>query len=215
MSRACRVLIVDDEPNVRLVFRAALEADGYEVVEAGDGEEAVDRLRGAAVDLVLLDLRMPLLDGLETLRHLREVGDATPVVVVTAHGGVPDAVAAMKLGAVDFLEKPTTPEALRGVVSGAVGRPPVSRPGSAPAPPRPAPATARFAEELIRARRALDRREFDEAEFFLGRALAIDPRSAEAARLRDALHEGRRAHEGPYRVLRDLFPVGRPRRGPR
>src|SRR5262249_39375383 len=73
MSRACRVLIVDDEPNVRLVCRAALEADGYEVAEAGDGEEAVDRLRGAPVDLILLDLRMPLLDGLETLRHLREV----------------------------------------------------------------------------------------------------------------------------------------------
>jgi DNA-binding response OmpR family regulator len=215
MSRARRVMIVDDEPNVRLVFRAALEADGYEVAEAGDGEEAVDRLRGAPVDLILLDLRMPRLDGMETLRHLRAVGDDTPVVVVTAHGGVPDAVAAMKLGANDFLEKPMTPEALRGVVSEVLGRHAASPPGPAATPPEPAPAAARFAEKLARARRALDRREFDEAEFFLGQALGLDPRSAEAAHLRDALHERRRAHEGPYRVLRDLFPVGRPRRGAR
>jgi DNA-binding NtrC family response regulator len=201
-------MIVDDEPNIRLTARAVLEADGYQVVEAGDGEEAVERLRREPVDLILLDLRMPLLGGLETLRHLREVGDDTPVVVVTAHGGVSDAVAAMKLGAVDFVEKPMTPEALRGVVSEAVGRRSASAAG-------PAPAAARLAEELARVQHALDRRAFDEAEFFLARALAVDPRSAEAARLRDALREGRREHEGPYRVLRDLFPVGRPRRGAR
>ena len=86
------ILIVDDEPNVRLMLRTALESAGYRVVEAADGLAALTRLRDAACDLVLLDLRMPKLDGIATLHRLRERGDATPVVMLTAHGSIPDAV---------------------------------------------------------------------------------------------------------------------------
>ena len=110
MTGAARILIVDDEPNVRLVFRTALEAVGYAVDEVADGGAALDRLRESPADLVLLDLQMPRLDGMATLARLREAGDDVPVVIITAHGSVPDAVAAMKLGAIDFLAKPLTPD---------------------------------------------------------------------------------------------------------
>jgi DNA-binding response OmpR family regulator len=224
MNRSPLILVVDDEPNVRLVVRTALEAEGYGVVEARDGEEALARLRDRRFDLILLDLRLPVLDGMGTLRRLRESGDDTPVVIVTAHGSVPDAVAAIKLGAIDFLAKPMTPEALRGVVADVVGRHSAAPAGPPPevqataAEPEPEAGAAesanRFAEALTGAKRALNRREFDKAEFFLDRALALDPRSNEAGRLKGLLRDSRREHQGPYRVLRDLFPVGLPRRAP-
>src|SRR5262245_5973214 len=112
MSRTNRVLIVEDEPNVRLVFGTALEAPGVELATAEDGEAALKALKKKPADLVLLDLQMPNLDGMGLLRRLRAGGNDVPVVVITAHGSVPDAVAAMRLGAIDFLAKPMTPEAL-------------------------------------------------------------------------------------------------------
>ena len=88
MDAPKRILIVDDEPNVRLVFRTALEATGYLVTEAADGDAALAQLRKLPTDLILLDLKMPVVDGMETLRRLRDAGDETPVVVVTANGSV-------------------------------------------------------------------------------------------------------------------------------
>jgi len=210
MNGTLRIMIVDDEPNIRLMTRIALEADGFKVVEAEDGEEAIDRLQASPVDLVLLDLRMPLLDGLETLRHLRAIGDRTPVVIVTAHGGVTDAVAAMKLGAMDVLQKPMTPQVLRRLVSEVIQRDSESRSKTVAKPlaTKPASQSVRIAEKMTRARRALDRGEFDEAEFFLGQVQTLEPRSAEAARLNELLRESRYKVEGPYRFLRELFPVG-------
>ena len=101
---------------MRLVLRTALASVGYEVVEAEDGQTALEQLtlRRTSFDLVLLDLQMPRMDGMELLRRLRDAGDVVPVVILTAHGSIPEAVAAMKLGAIDFLTKPITPEALGG-----------------------------------------------------------------------------------------------------
>ncbi len=131
MDRRKRILIVDDEPNVRLVFRTALATLGAEITVAEDGESALDRLERQSFDLVLLDLKMPHVDGMETLRRLRERGDDTPVVIVTAHGDVPHAVEAMKLGAIDFLSKPLAPPMLRGVAAEVLAR--HSEPEAAPA----------------------------------------------------------------------------------
>ncbi|HWE39672.1 MAG TPA: response regulator, partial [Isosphaeraceae bacterium] len=107
--KAGRVLIVDDEPNVRLVFRTALESAGYAVAEVDDGPEALAWLAKARADVVLLDIQMPLMGGMDVLRGLRDAGNDVPVVIITAHGSIPDAVAAIKLGAIDFLSKPLTP----------------------------------------------------------------------------------------------------------
>src|SRR5690348_13363423 len=86
MSDNASILIVDDEPNVRLGFRTALETVGYPVDEAVDGPNALDRLERSPASLVLLDLRMPGLDGMEVLRRLRDAGNGVPVIIVTAHG---------------------------------------------------------------------------------------------------------------------------------
>jgi DNA-binding response OmpR family regulator len=117
-----RILIVDDEPNVRLSFRIALESARYTVAEAEDGEDAVDLLRREAFDLVLLDLRMPLLDGIETLHCLRAEAIEVPVVIVSAHGDAPLIARALRLGAVDFISKPVTPATLRRRMQGVLDR---------------------------------------------------------------------------------------------
>ena len=127
MSLQKRILIVDDEANVRMVFRTTLETVGHEVAEADDGAAAILLARKAPFDLILLDLKMPGTDGMETLKRLRDSGDPTPVVVVTAHGGVAEAVAAVKLGAIDFLPKPVSPTSLREVVASAVASAVLSR----------------------------------------------------------------------------------------
>jgi DNA-binding NtrC family response regulator len=122
MSTAARILIVEDEPNVRLVFRTALESTACTLSTAEDGETALRWLKQSPFDLVLLDLQMPGLNGIEVLRRLRDTGNVVPVVIITAHGSISDAVQAMKLGAVDFLTKPVMPEALRKVVAEALAR---------------------------------------------------------------------------------------------
>jgi DNA-binding NtrC family response regulator len=111
------ILIVDDEPNVRLTYRTALETEGLEVREAPDGRTALDALSERQFDLAILDMRMPEVSGLELLESMRGKGIQTPVVIVTAYGDVPHAVRALKLGAIDFLEKPLTPETLRAMVA--------------------------------------------------------------------------------------------------
>ncbi len=203
------VMIIDDEPNVRLMLRTALESSAYRVVEAADGLAALALLRDTACDLVLLDLRMPKVNGMETLSRLRERGDATPVVMLTAHGSIPDAVTAMKLGAIDFLAKPITPRELRAVVSDVIRRN-EDRPAASPAiAAQPAAQRRSFGFELARAKRAINRGEFEEAERLLREVLAGDPDLKEAHELLDRLltlkeREGR----GSFAILRDWFPGG-------
>ena len=109
-----RVLVVDDDPGVRYTLREILEAEGLAVDEAADGAAALARLDQAFAPLVLTDLRMPGLDGLELLRRLRERAPAPRVVLITAHGSERTAVEAMKARRLGLL-----PQALRG--GGAAG----------------------------------------------------------------------------------------------
>jgi DNA-binding response OmpR family regulator len=117
-----RLLIVDDEPHIRQMMRMTLETGSDQIVEAGSGEEALNLFGdGTTTDIVVLDQKMPGLDGLETLRRIKQRAPRTPVLMVTAFGSIELAVDAMKLGATDFLRKPMTPEALRGAVAAAAG----------------------------------------------------------------------------------------------
>jgi DNA-binding response OmpR family regulator len=207
-DREC-ILIVDDEPNVRLMLRTALESVGYRVVEAADGLGALARLEGSGCDLVLLDLRMPKLDGMQTLARLRERGDLTPVVMLTAHGSIPDAVAAMRLGAIDFLAKPITPVELRTVVADVLRRH-RAEPPPAPVAARPASRERRsLGFELARAKRAVNRGEFAEAERLLREVLAEDAHSKDAHELLDRLLTLKeREQNGAFPLLREWFPGG-------
>ena len=107
-----RVLVVDDEPAVREVLERILKVEGFDVALAGDGREAVRRQTEAPADAVLLDVLMPGLDGLEVCRRLRDVGDRTPVLMLTAREGVGDRVAGLEAGADDYLAKPFALEEL-------------------------------------------------------------------------------------------------------
>ena len=111
------VLIVDDEKNIRLTLRETLKSLHLSVDSAVNGEEALDMAAQQSYDLVLLDLKMPGIDGIDVLRRLRELSPKTAVVLLTAHGNVESAVDAMKLGAVDFLQKPFAPQEIRDLVT--------------------------------------------------------------------------------------------------
>ena len=115
-----QVLIVDDEPNLRKILAAQLSRDGYEVMLAEDGEQGLTMLRENHIDLIVTDLKMPKVDGMELLRQaLRESPDL-PIVMITAHGTVDTAVEALKLGAFDYLTKPFDKDEVRQVVAKAL-----------------------------------------------------------------------------------------------
>ena len=105
MTSLPRALVVDDEPLVRGLVADILEMRGYQVEVAGNGEEAVERFRLETYDLVISDIRMPRMDGLEELLHLRALDQQVPVVMMTGHGGDEERVGAERLGAL-FLRKP-------------------------------------------------------------------------------------------------------------
>jgi two-component system, NtrC family, response regulator HydG len=115
-----RVLVVDDDPGVRYTLREILESAKLEVVEAADGQEALERFEATFCPLVVTDLRMPRLDGMELLRRLVARAPAPRVVVITAHGSERQAVEAMKAGAFDYFRKPFDNDELLAVVSRAV-----------------------------------------------------------------------------------------------
>lgn len=104
MSR--RVLIIDDESSVRDAIRMILEYEGYQVHESRSGSDGIERLAAEHFDVVLLDVKMPVLDGMEVLDNLSERGIGVPVVMISGHGDIQTAVEATRKGAWDFLEKP-------------------------------------------------------------------------------------------------------------
>jgi two-component system response regulator MprA len=101
-----RILVVDDEPAVQSALSRALVLERYDVALANDGREALERLGSAAYEAVILDIAMPYVDGLEVCRRLREGGDRTPVLMLTAREEVDDRVAGLDAGADDYLVKP-------------------------------------------------------------------------------------------------------------
>lgn len=104
--RGASILVADDEPAIRQALRDVLEYEGYRVIDAADGEDAVRLARAKSPDAILLDVRMPGLSGLEALERLRKLGCEMPVLVISGHGTIETAVQALRLGAQDFLEKP-------------------------------------------------------------------------------------------------------------
>ena len=106
MERRSTVLLVDDEESVQKLLTYPLEREGYTVVQARDGEEALERYRETSVDLVILDLMLPRLDGLAVCRRLREERSAVPIIMLTARGDEGDKVLGLELGADDYITKP-------------------------------------------------------------------------------------------------------------
>jgi DNA-binding NtrC family response regulator len=117
------LLVVDDEPSFRALLRDILESAGHGVTEARDGAEALAFLERGSFDVVLTDRQMPGVGGLELVRRVRAKASAPPVVVLTAHGSIPEAVEAVRLGAADYITKPLpSPEALVDLVASLLPR---------------------------------------------------------------------------------------------
>jgi two-component system nitrogen regulation response regulator NtrX len=115
------VLIVDDEPNIRRMVGALLAAEGHHVIDAPSGVQGIARAENDDPDVVLLDLMMPgEMDGMSTLQHLREKHADLPVIMMSGRAGLSDAVTATKLGAINFLEKPLTPEGVLFAIGSAL-----------------------------------------------------------------------------------------------
>jgi CheY-like chemotaxis protein len=118
VSERRRILVVDDEPDVLLLCRVNLEFEGYEVVEAADGETAMERLREQRVDAVLLDVMMPRMDGWQVLETIKADGDLAdiPVVMLTAKVQDQDQIRGWSQGAAEYITKPFSPLALSQVL---------------------------------------------------------------------------------------------------
>ena len=121
---AAHLLIVDDDRTFRLSTATLLRQDGHEVTEAGDGQAAVALLKEHAFDLILLDLRMPGLDGIGIVEVLRTWGHDTPILMISGYGTVDTAVSALHTGADDFLTKPVEPDVLSARVESLLSRRP-------------------------------------------------------------------------------------------
>jgi len=114
------ILIVDDEPGIRQSLKGVLEDEGFKAASAESGEACLNMLDGHAYDLILLDVWLPGIDGLETLGKIRKLDNAPEVIMISGHGTIETAVRATKLGAYDFLEKPLSIDRTLVVVKNAI-----------------------------------------------------------------------------------------------
>lgn len=111
MEAKKKILVVDDERGLAKIIRLNLEQDGFEVVEANNGTQAMEKLRTTLPDLILLDVMMPDIDGFTVLKMIREIGNI-PVIMLTAKGQEEDKVKGLELGADDYVTKPFSPREL-------------------------------------------------------------------------------------------------------
>jgi two-component system response regulator HydG len=120
MSEKPRILVVDDEESHRIMLRTVLKAEGYQVAEAADGTEAVRAVEQEPFDLILLDIRMTTMDGIEALTEIRRISPLVPVLIMTAYASVKTAVEALKAGAFEYLTKPLDIEELKILIEKAL-----------------------------------------------------------------------------------------------
>lgn len=117
-----KVLVLDDEKNIRITVRRCLETTDMTIEDAISGEEALQKLEQAKYDLLILDLKLPGINGMEILKIARSRYPDMKVAIVSAHGTIQTAVEALKVGAEDFLEKPFTPLEIRQLVNRILGK---------------------------------------------------------------------------------------------
>jgi DNA-binding response OmpR family regulator len=179
-QRASRILLVDDERAILTLLSYPLRKDGYEVVQAGDGSEALDRFAEGHFDLVVLDVMMPRLDGLEVCRRLR-AQSAVPIIMLTAKAEEIDKVLGLELGADDYITKPFSLREFRSRVKAALRRAEMGSPGPGSGqseqedeqPLRAGELTIDFAKRSVRVRDEQVRTTF--VEFEILSALALSP----------------------------------------
>jgi len=172
------VLIVDDEKNIRLTLSMVLESMGLESDKAMNGEEALAKLENKDFGVVLLDLIMPGMDGMDVLRRMRELRPDIHTIIITAHGTIESAVEAMKLGAVDFIQKPFSPDEIRELVSKVIDREKLDE-----------KKVMDYVSFIELAKRCIQERHFDASIEHINKAIALDPTRPEAFNFLGAIME--------------------------
>lgn len=196
------ILIVDDEKNIRLTMSHALEPLGIPIRTAVNGEEALQMLDEIPSGLVFLDLKMPGMDGMEVLRRIKNKWPKIRVIIITAHGTIESAVEAMKLGAVDFIQKPFSPGEIRDLAGLVLDREDID-----------AETVTDYPSLIELAKRYISDRNFPTARETARRAIAADPARPEAYNLLGALLEmDHRRLEALkfYRAALDIDPTYKP-----
>jgi CheY-like chemotaxis protein len=199
-----QVLVVDDEKNIRLTMSQSLELLGMPVKTAVNGEEALQMLREQQFGLVFLDLKMPGMDGLEVLNRIKDKWPKIRVIIITAHGTIQTAVDAMKLGAVDFVQKPFSPSEIREIATRVFEREVLNEESATD-----------YGTLIELAKRHITDRSFGEAREITRKAIAAAPAQPEAYNLYGALLEikGDRLEALKfYRASLDIDPTYKPAR---
>jgi DNA-binding response OmpR family regulator len=185
-----RILIVDDDPSICLTLSLALNDLGCELETAHSGEIALATIEQRNLDIVLLDIWMPGIDGMEVLRRIKLIAPQIRVIMMTAHGGVESAVTAMRLGAVDFIQKPFTPPEIRNLVAAVIQRETLDD-----------SMAKDYVSCIELAKKCITDHRFEAAGAHLRKAVSIDPSRAEAFNLLGAVLEIQGAH--PSEALRN------------
>ena len=187
------ILVVDDEKNIRFLITKCLEDAGYGVVTASDGESALKIIGEESFTIVLLDIKLPDIDGLQVLEKIKVLVPEQRVIMITAHGTIETAVEAMKLGAIDYLQKPFTPEELRAAVTHNISKTTTVWVEQADT----------FGNCVARGRSFLEQNQLDQALPIIRKAITIEPERPETFNLLGALAELRgdlKAANRMYRV---------------
>jgi DNA-binding response OmpR family regulator len=196
------ILVVDDEKNIRLTLSQSLEPLGIAVQTAVNGEEALQKLGKGQFGLVFLDLKLPGMDGMDVLRRIKDDWPTVRVIIITAHGTIESAVEAMKLGAVDFVQKPFSPGEIRDLATLVLEREALDE------------ATAVDYRAWIElSKRHITDRDFAAARESVRKAIAADPGQPEAYNLLGALLEIKGdsvAAQKFYRAALDIDPTFKP-----
>jgi len=167
------ILIVDDEKNIRLTLSQAIEALDIQTHTAVNGEEALGMLTERPYSLILLDLKMPGMDGMEVLRKVRERHPEIKIIIITAHGSIDSAIEAMKLGAVDFIQKPFAPKEIRELISDVLARDNLDE-----------QTAGGYKECLELAKKFINEKKFESAKEKIRQAISIDSTKPEVFNLR-------------------------------
>jgi len=183
MITSKRILIVDDDQSICLTLSLSLGELGYEIETAPTGEAAMAAIEKRNFGIVLLDLWMPGIDGMEVLRRMRDIAPEIRVIIMTAHGGIESAVEAMKLGAVDFIQKPFTPPEIRELVGAVIHRETLDD-----------SMAKDYAPCIELAKKCIADHRFEAAGAHVRKAVAIDPSRPEAFNLLGAILEIQGGH---------------------
>jgi DNA-binding response OmpR family regulator len=196
------ILIVDDEKNIRLTLSQSLESLNIPVETAVNGEEALRMLQEKTFSLIFLDLKMPGMDGMEVLRRIKDDWPQIRLIIITAHGTIDSAVEAMKLGAVDFIQKPFSPGEIRELARSVLEREELD-----------GVSAVDYGALIELSKRFISDRDFATARETIRKAISADPGHPEAYNLLGALSEIKGdwlEAQKFYRAALDIDPTFKP-----